>query len=241
MTILDQLLIGIDDLQPVKRQTIYSTFHFVPKAVLASALARMIKFNEIDLDNQNDSYHCTQLGTNKILENLEELDQIRSERSLNWYLCIFAIPEKNKVDREKLRSVLRNFGFGKLRGGLFIAHRASVHKIEAIIQKNHLEQFVHLIKLDHLPATYLEQHASSAWYWQELEAEYFALIADIEEFLKQSPTDQTVKRITAKILVYRLALLSKKDPYLDEVIRLKVSLPRQRLRKLYYNLKPFCY
>lgn len=242
MTILEEILIVIDDLQPISRGTIFNLFPDTPKAVIASAIARLINRGDAET-TQEGVYVCTKIGNQKILETLEELENIRNEKSLSWHLCIFAIPEKNKVDREKLRLALRNHGFGKLRGGLFLAHRSSITALENLIASLRLGEYVSIISIQALPQTYLQHQAGNAWPWRELESEYNALIADIQDFLekvKASPLENP--RIIAKILVFRLATLLKKDPKIDQFLTsINISIPKDHIRRLYFDLKPYCY
>lgn len=240
MTILDEVLIYIDDRQPIDSQAVFSFFGSNQKAVIASAIARLILRKDVQY-NSHQKLVCNDQGNQKIIDLLDELTAIRAYQKKSWHLCIFAIPEKSKVSREKLRLQLKLFGFGKLRGGLFIAYRSTIDLIKSFVMQENLQNYVTLIHIDHLPETFTQQFVLAAWPWHEFTAEYRALVTDINEFLQQqSRFDPTRKKIFAKLLVYRLAKFMRKFPQID-IKPLPVELSLPEIKKYYDSIKPFCY
>lgn len=240
MTILDEVLIYIDDRQPVDRLEVFSFFGSNQRAVIGSAIARLFLRKDIQ-NNSNRQLICTDQGNRKIIDMLDELAVIRTHPVKSWYLCIFAIPEKSKVSREKLRLQLKLFGFGKLRGGLFIAYRSTTELIITFIKQENLQNYVTLIHVDHLPETIIQQSSPTAWPWNEFTLQYRALVTDMNEFLQEHHRfDSVRKKILAKLLVYRLAEFIRKFPQIENpFLPIESLLPE--IKKYYNSIKPFCY
>ncbi len=242
MTIIDQLLILLDDLGEVRPEDLSHYFPNQNRQVIFSALGRLVnrgwiakKTKRLDI-----SYTITTPGVNELnrtLDSIKQEDEIEWDRQ--WHLVIFDIPETKRKLRDMLRNFLREEGFGLLKSSVWLTPWDKKEIVKRFGKRHSLIDS--LVFIDTAPTTDSYQSivmAQQSWDWLSIEKAYrhFLTLADKQlSQLNQHP----YPRFLAKQLVFQYAEVMKKDPQLPTDIAPNASLWR-RARELYTRIRPYC-
>ena len=74
----------------------------------------------------------------------------RSEWDGKWWLVIFDIPEKGKLERNQLRRILKATGFHRLQKSVYIAPQAFSSEAIQYLKQSGLFQFIRCLKVEEL-------------------------------------------------------------------------------------------
>lgn len=240
MSIIDNVLVTIDDDDRTK-QDLESLFPKENTSVLFSALGRLVGRGLIKKEGKGKekTYSITDKGADTVELSLDYLRDLTDGEKLNWILVSASIPEKYKVERERIRLTLKDWGFGLIKNGLFVGQVNDIEKFKKSILEIKTNTQVYIFPVDQLPIE-ITKKPELFWNIEKLRDQYQTWSYKTQAFIKNLPKDEEIRRILAKSHVYELALIIKKDP---KIIEPKFSnlIGRTNALKLYKGIRDYCY
>lgn len=244
MTIIDELLILLDDLEEAPSDTIPSYFEKPDLQIIYSALGRLVnKGLVIKKERRGEvSYSISLHGVETLNTALDAIKQTVVEPwDQRWHLIIFDIPESKRKLRDGFRNYLKNAGFGMLKSSVWVSPRNHSDTVRRYAKRNKIEEYVFQLETVPNESTYqLNIFVRQCWNWKELEKQYERFIAIGERTLNTLKLEhQPYNRFLAKKVVFQYAETVKSDPRLPEAVAPHNRLVR-RAFELYTKLRPYC-
>lgn len=242
MTIIDELLILMDDLGETQLEVVPSYFDNTTNQVLFSSVGRLVGRGWVQKKSNRHQtiYSITSHG---VAELNRTLDAIKKEEQpswdQHWRLVIFDIPEAKRRLRDVFRESLRELGFGMLKSSIWISSRDMREDVKRLAKRHNLgEQIIQLetSQVDAYQSSVLVRHS---WDWRQIEQGYHDFIKKAEKEIPKLQHGQPLSRFMAKKLVFGYAEVVKADPVLPADISPNTSIAR-RAHDLYVKIRPYC-
>ncbi len=242
MTILDELLILLDDLGEAPAEAIRHYFSHSSRQIIFSSLGRLVNRGWVVKKLKRiDHYSITNHGVNELNRTL---DSIKKEGipswDNRWRIVIFDIPESKRKMRDQLRAALRREGYGLLNSSVWLTPWDRKESIKLIAKKLNLADNVIQLETCEMTETYQNiLLTQKSWDWSRLESVYRQFLSTAEKDLSTFVLGEPITRFRAKKLVYRYAEVVKQDPLLPHDIAPNASFVR-RAYDIYTKIRPFC-
>lgn len=240
MTIIDDLLVLLDDEHPRDIETMHAVIRDRSKQTLSSTLGRLMAKGWVERvsGRPRRRYRISPAGRRHVTDRLDHIkDYSNREWDGSWELVVFNIPERDRKRRDDLRKLLVELGYGRLHSSLWLSPWSNRASVQAYIEATNSETDITLVQTGQLDASMSRRIAERfEWDWQVLERAYRLFIVEAQAFLRQRTKDA----YTARRIVYHYAKILQTDP------KVPVSLPG-RLEHvktaiaLYEKLRPYCY
>lgn len=242
MTIIDELLILLDDLGETSLDQLPIYFNKTSKQVLFSTMGRLVgrgwvvrKTNRYQTVYSINSHGVAQLN--------HTLDSIKQEKDLNWdnkwRLVIFNIPERKRRLRDALRNSLKELGFGMLKSSIWISPYDLTTQVKKIVKKINLSDQVILLDTADTDQYHSGVLVRQSWDWRFIENNYRQFINEAEKSFNQLILNNQKSRFMAKKLVFAYAHCVNSDPCLPLAIS-PISSTTKKAFEVYKKLRPFC-
>lgn len=240
MSIIDHVLICIDD-APKSREDLESVFSSYKSSVIFSSVGRLLGKKLIIESGKGSQklYSVTQKGASLIKESLISIRDIANGGDYVWILVAVSIPDTYKVEREKIRTILKSNGFGLIRSGLYIGNVIDPHTCMKMIQDSCTHTEIIFFTISELPKSILD-NPNMVWHTQSIKSNYSKWTVSVKRFLHSLPTNIDTRRIQAKIHVYILSDLIRQDSKIFTKTYAE-SIHRTESLKLYYKIRDYCY
>ena len=244
MTIIDELLILLDDLEEAPSDTIPSYFEKPDLQVIYSALGRLVnKGLVIKKERRGEiSYSISLHGVEALNQTLDSVKQPIDENwNQRWHLIIFDIPESKRKLRDGFRNFLKDAGFGMLKSSVWVSPKNQSERIRRYAKRHKIEEYVFQMETIPNESTYqLHLFVRQCWDRKTIEKQYEAFIATGERTLNKIRLEnRPYNRFFAKKAVFQYAETVKADPGLPESVAPHSRLVRRAL-ELYTKLRPYC-
>ncbi len=169
MTIIDDLLVLLDDQQPRTLEEISRSLPMRSKQTLSSTLGRLIAKGWIERGNGRNrhQYRISKSGQERVTDLLGQI-KYRSERVWNgsWEQIVFNIPERDRKRRDDLRILLVELGYGRLHNSLWLSPWSNQVAIDAYIKDSKSEQDITVIQTGALGKSLNDRIAAHfEWDW----------------------------------------------------------------------------
>lgn len=242
MTIIDELLILLDDLGGTSPEVIPVYFPGQSTQTVFSSLGRLVNRGWVvkKVKRQQTTYNVTIHGVNELNRTL---DAIKNETQLawdkQWRLVIFDIPEAKRKLRDQFRNFLRTEGFGQLKSSVWISPWDKSEIIRPVTKRLNLQDIVTHFTTVPTDTYQSVQLAQQSWNWTELEKRYKEFLERVDKDFDglRAATDQ--QRFWAKRLVFQYAEVVMADPRLPVTIAPNATLTR-RAHDAYTKIRPYC-
>ena len=238
LTIIDQLLVLLDDEQPHPLEEMTTILHR-SKQTVSSTLGRLLAKSWVERHRAaRGQYQITDAGRTHVTKLLDQIKlRVESDWDGSWEQIIFNIPERDRKRRDDLRGLLVGLGYGRLHGWLWLSPWSHRVEIERYIIETHSEADITIVRTGALDqATSRRFGQLFEWDWQSLETAYDAVIHDATAFLAQ-PKKASYR---ARCLVYHYAKVLATDPKLPSFLPSRVTNATAAF-ELYQRVRPFCY
>lgn len=158
----------------------------------------------------------------------------------SWTVVTYSVPEEHRNRRDKLRSLLNDYGFGMLSPGTWISPRPLCTEIEHKWQELQVEAYLEVFKAEHLGPSDLPTIVGRAWpQLPAVEAHYRAYIARYERLLRDFEADGVGEKECFAIRLQCLGdfvVLNLEDPALPSPL-LPAKWPRLPAQQLFRELR----
>ncbi len=240
MSIIDDMLILVEDQNEISLQNAFKKMSKFKKQTISSSLGRLSAKGLIDKysRNQEKFYKINRSGTKLIDKELEYINYIDPKNIPNeWNMVIFNIPEKLRKHRDELRRQLVNHGFGRLHDSLWFSKCNLNNQIKEIALTMQIEKNLLFIKTTILDQKEEKQIiAKLYWDWQKIEKSYNQFCSVCKNFLQKTNKD----KFQAKQLVYQLSKIIKADPKINEIYYPE-GIKKEQAISYYKKIRPYCY
>lgn len=239
MSIIDELLIMLDDTKSVEIELIKKELPKRTLQTVSSTLGRLEAKGWIKIIKQKDKtlYQITDAGQEEITNNLQEIKSMPKDKwDHTWQIVSFNVPEKIRFARDAFRLKLESLGFGKIQNSLWISCRDNSQKLDQIIDDLSINKYVIYFSTGKLSESNEKKIASSfEWNWGDLNKQY-------KEYLGQATIFNLSKKTIyqAKKMVYWYAKILKSDPKFPLEIQPKGYLGNKAF-DAYQKIRPYCY
>ena len=201
------------------------------------ALAKMKNMGFIKKEViREETYYCITDAGEKYFDNLLAVLSENKKWDSRWRLVMFDIPEKNRATRDKLRRALTALGLGILQGSVWISSYDIKSEIDKISEKLNIPNSIRYFEVTASPALN-EQIIEKSWNLPELNYEYEVFIKEGNRALRTMGKGNG-DRFKAKTLIFKYALILKKDPKLPEAF-IEQNILRKEAHDLYTKLRVY--
>lgn len=235
MSIIDNLLVVLDDNIERDINEIKLILPNYSKQVLAASLGRIVSKKFVNKTTKN-TYQISPHGQDIITENLKNIE--KKEQNIlytNCYFVLLNIPEKERINRDVMRTYMNLNGFGRLHNTVWIGLNINNNKLRKLIKNLDIQKNVIIFKaeLDQLSLNDLIKRTQ--WNLDKIIKEYKNLNSEIEKYLLLKKKSKYI----ARCLVYEYAKICQQDPMLPNDL-----LPKQYLalksHDLYKQIREHC-
>ena len=232
MSLIDDVLIAIDE-EPRSKDSLEVIFNEINPAFIFSAVGRLLSRNHIMQIGigKNIYYKVTPTGDLEIKYNLLGAKKVLSNLPIDIYLISVANTEKNKPEREKIRTFLKNNGFALINNGLLINglvdYKFFSNKLSHISRNSQILYF----KINEVPRDII-----NILKMPNLNNKYQAWLKLANKFITDIPKDVNIKRLFSKILIYNLSLIINSDCKVNNK-----NLYLKKSKKIYKKIRDYCY
>lgn len=243
MTIIDELLILLDDLGEAPAEAIPTYFEKPNRQVIFSSLGRLVNRGWVAKKErrQEIAYSITGRGVaelNRILDAIKQ--EPDPEWNRRWHLVIFDIPESKRKLRDMFRLLLKEECFGIMKSSVWLSPWDKSEIIKRFAKRHNLSSHLVLLETAEITDTYQAVLlAQQSWDWPELEKRYRNFLHTAEKEYNRLKDLGHRQRFAAKMLVFQYAEIVKTDPQLPADIAPNASLAR-RAHELYKKIRPHC-
>jgi phenylacetic acid degradation operon negative regulatory protein len=244
MTIIDELLILLDDLEQARAVEIPEYFKKPNLQIIFSSLGRLVNKGLVAKKTRRAEtyYSITSYGINvlnKTLDNIKRQDN-KDTWDGRWHIVIFDIPETKRKLRDSLRNLLKDLCYGMLTSSVWLSPWRQEESIKRFIKRNNMVEQIFYLETGELGSSYQSQLiARRCWDWLKIEQNYRDFLTIAERELSQFATSQSPERFSAKKLVFQYAEVVTHDPQLPAEIAPNLTLSR-RAYDLYGRIRPYC-
>lgn len=240
MSIIDNVLVAIDDENQTK-SSLEAIFPQEKTSILFSALGRLVSRGFVKKDGRGKEqiFSITEVGAIEVELNLNYLQNIIDNMKMHPVLISLSIPEKYKVERERLRLQLKDWGFALVKNGLLVGMTEDIKILQNRIDEIKDNASILLFSLIDLPQE-IKQNLGEFWDAKKLKEYYTNWTTKTKKLSSDLSKDIDTRRIQAKAAVYELALITKKDP---KILESKFSSMTGKTEALvvYKNIRKYCY
>lgn len=236
MSIIDNLLVLLDDKKSRSIDEIKSDFNSYSKQVIASSLGR-ISTKKWITQSLSKKYEITNLGIEKNTIQLNNLLKLEERDNVtNCKFLILNIPEKERINRDIMRIYLQNNGFGRLHNTTWVNLHCDEKNLLKTLKELGIEnKTLHFnINVDNNNIDKIINYSS--WNYKIINNEYDKFIENVKNYIKNKETN----KVTARCLVYEYSKIVQKDPIVPNKF-----LPKNYLGKLannfYIKIRDYCY
>jgi len=236
MSIIDNLLVLLDDKKPRSIDEIKTDFKSYSKQIIASSLGRISTKKWITKINSK-KYEITNFGIEKNTIQLNNLLKIENRNNIkNCKFLILNIPEKERINRDIMRIYLQNNGFGRLHNTTWISFHCNEKHLLKTLNELKIENKTLYFDIE-LNNNNLEKIINySNWNFKIINNEYNNFINNVKKYIKNNKND----KIAARCLVYEYSKIVQKDPIIP-----KKFLPEDYLginaNNYYLKIRDYCY
>jgi len=239
MSIIDDLLVLLDDEDELSLQDIKKMLSSKSMQTISSALGRLNSKGWIK-SRKLKSNKLFKISTTGRAEITEKLNQIREfENNVwggGWVVIIFRIPEKNRSARDLFRKNLVESGYSRVQGDLWVSFWDNREKINEIVKSLNITKFTTVFKIEKLSLEDQKNMIGNLiWNEEEINSGYADFINQSNKFLKSQKNG-----FDARTLVFNYAKLLAKDPKFPRDLRPTKYLG-QKAYEAYAKIRPFCY
>lgn len=243
MTMIDELLILLDDLEEVSPDQIPTFFTKPNLQVIFSSLGRLVSRGWVvkKTKRTETTYAISIHGVNELNKTLDVIkaDQ-RIEWDKQWRLVIFDIPETKRKLRDSFRSFLKSEGFGQLKSSVWLSPWDKKELVKRFARRQRVEDQIIQIETGEIKDSYqITLLTRQSWNWSMIEKEHRQFLDVATRQLGQLKKNQDQSRFNAKKLVFQYAEILKQDPLLPSSIAPNANLSH-RTYAVYLKLRPFC-
>lgn len=242
MTIIDELLILLDDLEETPSEAIPQYFDGPNLQVIFSSLGRLVNRGWVTKKSKRNEtlYSISSHGVNELNQTL---DAIKHNGEVTWdkqwRMIVFEIPESKRKLRDNFRVFLKSLGYGMLTSSVWVSPWDREVEIKRFCKRNNLNDNVfHITTIPHADTYQSTVFAHRCWNWQKIDQGYKDFIIRATAELRR--LDHSDKgRFMAKKLVFAYAETVKEDPQLPPDISPNAGLAK-RAHELYIKIRPYC-
>ncbi len=243
MTIIDELLILLDDLGDASPEQIPPYFEGLNLQVIFSSLGRLVNRGWVSkkIKRNETGYTITLHGVNELNQTLDAIKESEIQQwNKSWHLVIFDIPETKRKLRDNFRNLLKEIGYGMLTSSVWISPWDKGELIKRYAKRYNLgENIFQMQTIDGQESYNATILAHRCWNWSKIEDSYKEFIQRAAKALRQLKEGDNQSRFEAKRLVFLYAEAVKHDPQLPADIAPNATLVR-RAHELYIKIRPFC-
>jgi len=235
MSIIDNLLVLLDDGNKLTVEDIKRSFPEYSKQIISATLGRVASKHFV---KKNDKYYkIDSIGQTTITQNLNRIKLFeRRPESKNLLFVMFNIPEKERLYRDILRNYLTQNGFGRLHNTVWISFHHKKEDLDDLLSELKIIEkiLIYESKILEQNLETLIRHAN--WNMLQINKKYKTFIAQTSNFFQT----KSKSNIMARCMVYEFAKIVSYDPilplkYLDNKYEgLKAFAMCQKLRKYCY-------
>lgn len=240
MSLIDLVLIYIDDQKEVSFNKIREAFKNYSLQIISSTLGRLSAKGLIKMNNsKNRLYSITKNGTEKInfiLNNIK-IYQSRNDINSKWHIIIFDIPENKRKYRDALRNQISNSGYYKIQDSVWTSYHINKEFINNISKIYSLKDLItNLYSLQLNQEDEIELIKRMGISWDKINGEYIKFIEESNSIIKKKRINST----QAKYLVYQFAKILQKDPKFPDRLQPKNALTSKAFNQ-YLKIRSNCY
>jgi phenylacetic acid degradation operon negative regulatory protein len=242
MTIIDELLILLDDVGPAPSELIPSYFDSPNLQVIFSTLGRLVNKGWVikKTNRQETTYAISTPGINELNRTLDTIKHERkTEWDHTWHMVIFDIPEKKRKLRDNLRILLKESCFGMLTSSVWISPYDKQEQLKRFIKLHNLADNIFALTTPAEDNYQTKAIARRCWDWSKLERDYRTFLTYSDKQLRIIEKAAHNQRFLAKKLVFQYAEIVKEDPQLPIEIGLHATIAR-KAHEQYVRIRPFC-
>lgn len=173
----------------------------------------------------------------KFLDNYLDLLHDQKKTTNKWLTVLFSIPENNRSTRDRFRRFLQKNGFGNIFGAAWISPLKPGLAEKIYSQSNILGISDKVVITDGSGNPNDNRKiVNMAWDLNNISKEYSSFITRASNKLSKLKGNSSEVSYEAKKLIFELATIIEKDPYLPESL-LPKKWPRQQAIALYENVR----
>lgn len=242
MTIIDELLILLDDLNETPAFEVPKYFNGPNLQVIFSSLGRLVNRGwAIKKVRRQETYYSISIhGVNELNRTLDAIKKDpTSDWNGRWHLVIFDIPEAKRKLRDSFRLLLKEAGYGILKASVWISPWSKSDFIKRFAKRYNLSDYI--FEIETAPEMNSYQSlllARQCWDWPAIEDNYQTFLTEASRTMR-GLEENPLRRFQAKKLVFRYAEVVKADPQLPATIAPNATLAR-RAYDLYAKIRPYC-
>jgi len=250
MSILDELLVAIDDQTEMRMDQIRELYPQHSYQTLSAAVGRLSNWGWLNKsDEQVSSYQVSQSGNDYINQTLDAIRLSEKSWSGNWFAAAVRLPEDGRKLRDRLRHYFLDHGYGRFIDSLWISPWNRQAELAPVIREYGAGAHVFVFETQPMGLATNQIIINQAWDWPTLTTKLTEFIPDFERratALAQlstqidGPGGRLRLRLAAKNLVFDYGALLHSGPNLPA----DLSLTRKEdavLRNLYEQVRPYCY
>lgn len=235
MSIIDNLLVLLDDGNRISIEEIQILLPKFSKQIISASLGRIISKKLACKDKQN-YYKITERGENLNTEILSNIQRTKNRTDYTeCYFVLFNIPEKERINRDIMRSYLNSNGFGRLHNTVWIGLNTDINSLRNLIKSLKIENKVLFFKANLNKKDINNIIKETDWNIKSIITQYKKFKINVDEFL----LNKNKQAMRARFLVYEYAKICKQDPILPTT-----NLPNEYialdLDKAYEALRKYC-
>lgn len=240
MTIIDDLLVLLDDQEPRELERVSAALPGKTKQTLSSTLGRLVAKGWVERapGRAKRQYRISKAGREHVTELLDQI-KIRSERTWDgsWEQVVFNIPERDRKRRDELRKLLVELGYGRLHNSLWLSPWSNQSAIDGYVRETNSDRDITLLRTGPLELTMSRRIGELfEWDWESLERAYHSFVEEAQSFLKQRKRPA----LGARRIVYHYAKVLMTDPKLPSSLPVRAPTGH-RAYELYQQVRPYCY
>lgn len=250
MSILDELLVAIDDQTELKLDQIRALFPQYTYQTLSAALGRLRGWNWVEQVNGRDTtYRVTVNGSVYIDSTLKAVRNYESSWDQSWFCAAVRLPESGRKLRDRLRHYFVDHGYGRFIDSLWISPWNRQDELVPLIREFNAGANVFLFQTQPLGQATNQIIINEAWEWPEITDRFTAFLNDFRlraQGLISAAAEantpevrQHIRRL-AKNMVFEYAQALKSGPNLPTEFSPIRELEKQAWLE-YEKIRPYCY
>jgi DNA-binding transcriptional regulator PaaX len=195
MSIIDNLLVLLDDKKPRTIEEIKINFIDYSKQVIASSLGRISTKKWITKNSIEKKYQITNLGVEKNTAQLNNLEKIENRNIIkNCKFIILNIPEKERINRDIMRIYLQNNGYGLLHNTTWINLHCNENELIKMINDLKIENKTLYFDININDNDLNKIITNTKWNYKIINYEYNKFINDTKNLLKLKKQNKIISR-----------------------------------------------
>jgi DNA-binding transcriptional regulator PaaX len=235
MSIIDKILVLLDDESQKSLNEIKTTLKQYSKQVVAASLGRLCSKGLIK--KNNSIYQITTAGRNIITKNLTNIENVSSNYiAKQCMVIIFKIPEKERINRDIMRNFLLANGFGRLHNTVWISLYDQTSKIKNIINELKIENKVLIFNLSTTKKKIIDIINFSKWNIDIVNNKYTSFIKQTNNYLKS----KHINNFESRCLVYQYSKIVREDPMLPQDSKHSHRYKGNTAHKAYLKIRKYC-